>query len=308
MQEGALSLMQMAKTSQALAELGEAGVLDRLVLTDPTYGGVAASFATLGRRDRRRARRAVGVRRPPGDRADHPARRCRRASRPPSSCCEHGLVDMVGPARAPARAAGDAAAGRRAAAAAAGRRDAREPAPWRRGRRGRRPSVARSGDAWERVRLARHPAGRPRWTTSDTSFDGFVGAARRPAVAATARRSSAGSARLDGRPVVVIGHQKGHTTARAGRAQLRHAAARPGYRKALRLMRLRRASSACRWSRWSTRPGAYPGVEAEEQRPGGRHRGEPAADARLPVPVVAVVTGEGGSGGALALGGRPTGC
>lgn len=47
MQEGALSLMQMAKTGQALAELDEAGILTVAVVTDPTYGGVAASFATL---------------------------------------------------------------------------------------------------------------------------------------------------------------------------------------------------------------------------------------------------------------------
>lgn len=47
MQEGALALMQMAKTAQALAELDEAGVLVMTLVTDPTYGGVAASFATL---------------------------------------------------------------------------------------------------------------------------------------------------------------------------------------------------------------------------------------------------------------------
>lgn len=48
MQEGTLSLMQMAKTSAALARLAEAGLLYISVLTDPTYGGVTASFATLG--------------------------------------------------------------------------------------------------------------------------------------------------------------------------------------------------------------------------------------------------------------------
>src|SRR5262249_43451967 len=48
MQEGCVSLMQMAKTSQAVARLGEAGVLFISFLTDPTYGGVSASYATLG--------------------------------------------------------------------------------------------------------------------------------------------------------------------------------------------------------------------------------------------------------------------
>ena len=48
MQEGCVSLMQMAKTSQAFARLHEEGVLTMCLLTDPTYGGVSASFATLG--------------------------------------------------------------------------------------------------------------------------------------------------------------------------------------------------------------------------------------------------------------------
>ncbi|NUS86883.1 MAG: acetyl-CoA carboxylase, carboxyltransferase subunit beta, partial [Streptomyces sp.] len=47
MQEGALALMQMAKTAQAMAELDEAGILTVSLITDPTYGGVAASYATL---------------------------------------------------------------------------------------------------------------------------------------------------------------------------------------------------------------------------------------------------------------------
>ena len=48
MQEGMISLMQMAKTVEALNKLGEAGLLYISVLTDPTYGGVSASFASLG--------------------------------------------------------------------------------------------------------------------------------------------------------------------------------------------------------------------------------------------------------------------
>ena len=48
MQEGIISLMQMAKTSAAIAKLDEAGLLYISVLTDPTYGGVTASFASLG--------------------------------------------------------------------------------------------------------------------------------------------------------------------------------------------------------------------------------------------------------------------
>ena len=73
MQEGALSLMQLAKTTQALAALNRAGILTISVVTDPTYGGVAASFATQA--DVIIAERGahLGLRRPPGDRANDSA-------------------------------------------------------------------------------------------------------------------------------------------------------------------------------------------------------------------------------------------
>jgi acetyl-CoA carboxylase carboxyl transferase subunit alpha len=109
-----------------------------------------------------------------------------------------------------------------------------------------------------------------------------------------------GWARLDGRTVMVIGHQKG----RDMKENLRRNFGMPhpeGYRKALRLMGL-----AAKFGRpvvtLIDTPGAYPGIGAEE-------RGQAEAIARnlremahLPVPIVAAVVGEGGSGGALALG------
>ena len=110
----------------------------------------------------------------------------------------------------------------------------------------------------------------------------------------------AGLAGFRGRSVAVIGHQKGRTT----KERIRHnfGQARPeGYRKARRIMRL-----AARFARpiltFVDTPGAYPGIGAEE-------RGQAEAIARnliemagLPVPIVVTITGEGGSGGALALG------
>jgi len=109
-----------------------------------------------------------------------------------------------------------------------------------------------------------------------------------------------GWARLGGASVMVIGHQKGRDT----RENIKRNFGMPhpeGYRKALRLMQLAARFGAPIITLIDT-PGAYPGLGAEE-------RGQSEALARnilemslLPVPIVAVVVGEGGSGGALALG------
>ncbi|MEJ2159355.1 MAG: acetyl-CoA carboxylase carboxyltransferase subunit alpha [Chromatiales bacterium] len=109
-----------------------------------------------------------------------------------------------------------------------------------------------------------------------------------------------GMARLEGKPVMVIGHQKGRDTKE--RVYRNYGMPRPeGYRKALRLMRLAERFSIPIVTLIDT-PGAYPGVGAEE-------RGQSEAIARnlysmaeLRTPIVSVVIGEGGSGGALAVG------
>lgn len=110
----------------------------------------------------------------------------------------------------------------------------------------------------------------------------------------------AGLADFRGRPVVVVGHQKGRST----RERIRRNFGQPrpeGYRKALRAMQLAERFRLPILSFVDT-PGAYPGIEAEE-------RGQAEAIARnllemavLRVPIVVTVTGEGGSGGALAVG------
>jgi acetyl-CoA carboxylase carboxyl transferase subunit alpha len=110
----------------------------------------------------------------------------------------------------------------------------------------------------------------------------------------------AGLARLDGKPIMLIGHQKGRDTKE--RLLRNYGSARPeGYRKALRLMRLAEKFTIPVVTLIDT-AGAYPGIGAEE-------RGQSEAIARnlytmssLKVPIVSVVTGEGGSGGALAIG------
>jgi len=109
-----------------------------------------------------------------------------------------------------------------------------------------------------------------------------------------------GIGRLDGRPIMVIGHQKGRTTKE--KLDRHFGMPRPeGYRKALRLMRMAEKFGLPILTFIDT-PGAYPGVGAEE-------RGQSEAIARnlfvmsrLRVPIICTVIGEGGSGGALAIG------
>ncbi len=110
----------------------------------------------------------------------------------------------------------------------------------------------------------------------------------------------AGPARLDGKPVMIIGHQKGRDTKE--RVRRNYGMPKPeGYRKALRLMKLAERFRMPLITFIDT-AGAYPGVGAEE-------RGQSEAIARnlfemskLQIPILTVVIGEGGSGGALAIG------
>jgi acetyl-CoA carboxylase carboxyl transferase subunit alpha len=109
-----------------------------------------------------------------------------------------------------------------------------------------------------------------------------------------------GVARLEAQPVVVIGEQKGRDT----QAKVRRNFGMPrpeGYRKALRLMRLAERFQLPVITFIDT-PGAYPGVGAEERGQSEAIARNLFAMARLRVPVIATVIGEGGSGGALAIG------
>ena len=108
-----------------------------------------------------------------------------------------------------------------------------------------------------------------------------------------------GLARLNGQPVMVLGHQKGRGTKE--RSQRNFGMPRPeGYRKALRLMKLAEKFELPLFTFVDT-PGAFPGIDAEERNQSeaiGRNLYEMAA---LRVPIVTTIIGEGGSGGALAI-------
>ena len=109
----------------------------------------------------------------------------------------------------------------------------------------------------------------------------------------------AGLAKYHGRPVAIVGHQKGRDTKQ--RLVRNFGQPKPeGYRKALRVMQL-----AAKFGRpilsFVDTQGAYPGIDAEERGQGEAIARNLREMARLPVPIVVTVTGEGGSGGALAI-------
>lgn len=151
---------------------------------------------------------------------------------------------------------------------------------------------------WQKTQVARHPD-RPHFRDFiATITDDFMPLAGDRAFADDPAIIG-GLARIDGRRVMIIGHEKGDDTA----SRLRHnfGMAKPeGYRKAIRLMQLADRFGLPIVTLVDT-PGAFPGVQAEE-------RGQAEAIARsteqclaLNVPLIAVIVGEGGSGGAVAL-------
>jgi len=160
-------------------------------------------------------------------------------------------------------------------------------------------SIFASLTPWQITQLARHPR-RPYTLdyvgTICTEFTELHG----DRMFADDQAIVGGLGRIDGRAVMIIGHQKGRDTKE--RVRRNYGMPKPeGYRKALRLMRLAERFGLPLVTLIDTQ-GAYPGVGAEE-------RGQSEAIARnlfemsvLSVPIVTVVTGEGGSGGALAIG------
>jgi acetyl-CoA carboxylase carboxyl transferase subunit alpha len=152
--------------------------------------------------------------------------------------------------------------------------------------------------AWQRVQLARHPRRPYTLDLIPLLTEDFV-ELHGDRLFGDDHAVVGGLARLDGHPIVVMGHQKGRDT----EEKLHRNFGMPhpeGYRKALRLMQLAERFRKPVLTLVDT-PGAYPGLGAEE-------RGQAEAIARnlremagLTTPIVTVVTGEGGSGGALAL-------
>lgn len=153
--------------------------------------------------------------------------------------------------------------------------------------------------AFERVQLARHPDRPHTLDFIERLFEEFVEVhgdrrfADDPAMVC-------GMARFHGLPVIVVGHQKGRDTKQ--RSYRNFGMPKPeGYRKALRVMKMAEKFGRPIFTFIDT-PGAYPGIDAEERGQAEAIAYNLREMAKLKVPVIVTVIGEGGSGGALAIG------
>ena len=295
MQEGIVSLMQMAKTSAALKRHSDAGLLYVSVLTDPTTGGVTASWAMLGDIILAEPHALIGF---AGPRVIEQTigQKLPKGFQRAEFLVEHGFVDRILP-REEAKEVlaeilrmhgkdievssevltlGDGDVKRSLAA----------------------PETGEKTSAWDCVQKARkkdRPVGEDYIRELFPDFIEFHGDRLYGDDAAII----GGIASFDGTPVTVIAEAKGADT----KENIRRNFGMPspeGYRKALRLMK-----QAEKFHRpvicLVDTPGAFCGMEAEE-----RGQGEAIAQnlmemSGLKTPIVSVVTGEGGSGGALAL-------
>ena len=154
-------------------------------------------------------------------------------------------------------------------------------------------------EAWDHVQLARHP-NRP-YTSDyiDLVFEDFL-ELHGDRVFGDDRAMVCGLAKLDGRRVLVIGHRKGRDTKE--KIACNFGCAHPeGYRKAYRFMKLAEKFKLPIITFINT-PGAYPGIGAEERGQALAIAENLMLMANLKVPIVCIVIGEGGSGGALGIG------
>ena len=286
MQEGIHSLMQMAKTSAALKRHHDAGCLYVSVLTDPTTGGVTASFAMLGDiilaepgaligfAGPRVIEQTIGQKLPKGfQRAEF--------------LQEHGFVDQIVERPRLRETLAEIVAMHKQGTYDLPEVEEKET-----------QAVQRNLTPWERVQLSRdkaRPVGAEYIEELFTDFMEFHGDRYYrddPAIVG-------GIAYLDGQPVTVIGIQKGKDM----KDCMRHNYGMPspeGYRKAIRLMK-----QAEKFHRpvitFVNTAGAFCGMEAEEGGQGEAIARNLYEMSGLKVPVITFMIGEGGSGGALAL-------
>ena len=291
MQEGIVSLMQMAKTSAALKRHSDAGLLYISVLTDPTTGGVTASFAMLGDVILAEPKALIGFAGPRvieqtiGQKLPEGFQRA-------EFLLEHGFLDaIVERPQMKAVLSKILALHENGKGTDFNRKECAQDLV----ADGRKEEKL---TAWQRVELSRRkdrPVGSDYIDELFTDFVEFHG----DRYFADDKAIIGGVARFHGMPVTVIAQAKGRNT----KENIERNFGMPepeGYRKALRLMK-----QAEKFARpvicLVDTPGAFCGLEAEE-------RGQGEAIARniyemsgLKVPVVSIIIGEGGSGGALAM-------
>jgi acyl-CoA carboxylase subunit beta len=278
-QEGMIALFQMAKTAVAAARLREVGVPLLTVLADPTMGGVLASFASLGDVILAEPRARVAF---VGPRVHSTAI---GDSAPPGTAefaFQHGLIDAIVERDRLRPVLGYLAGALRAGAPAAQEKRS-SPEPPRNGK-GRR-------DVWETVELARH-ADRPSGRALANAVFSEIFELHGDRQGEDDDSVMAAIGRLGVRPVVVVAQDRRSLALGRSRAS--------GYRKAQRAYTLAERFRLPLITLVDT-PGAATDADAEAAGITGAIAESLARLARLRAPVINVVIGEGGSGGALAL-------
>ncbi len=291
MQEGVLSLLQMAKTAAALRRLSRSGVPFFSVLCDPVYGGVSASFAALGDVILAESGARAGFAGPAV------IEQTIRQTLPRGFQTADFLL---------ARGHLDAVVNRSELRVTLGRLlrlHAQLPVAETVTALAARPTPIRPPEptprtAWETVQLARHP-GRPHLGEYlEQVFEEFF-ELRGDRTQEDDPAIVGGLGTIAGRTVVVVGHRKGRGTKDG--VHRNFGMPHPGgYRKALRLFRYAERFGLPLVTLVDT-PGAYPGIRAEEENQSGAIAECIATLSELRVPVLTLIHGEGGSGGALAL-------
>jgi acetyl-CoA carboxylase carboxyl transferase subunit beta len=288
MQEGMFALWQMARTAAAIKKLRAAGVPYISVLTDPTTGGVFASFASLGDIIMAEPEALIGFAGPRVAEAmmGHPLP---EGSHRAEYLLAHGHVDAVVPRTALRQAIVDAL-GIWRDAQALGEQEVRPAASWQ------ADPARKLPDAWELTRAVRSPERPSAAAYIHGMIAGWVPLAG-DRLEADDPAVIGGMGRLAGMPVMAIGLDRGHDHC-PEEAPLHPRPA--GFRKAHRLLTL-----AARWRLpvvlLVDTPGAWPGIESEEHGLAASIAQDLSLLSDLPTPTVSVVIGEGGSGGALAL-------
>lgn len=291
MQEGIVSLMQMAKTSAALKHHSDAGLLYISILTDPTTGGVTASFAMLGDVILAEPKALIGFAGPRvieqtiGQKLPEGFQRA-------EFLLEHGFLDaIVERPQMKAVLSKILALHENGKGTDFNRKECAQDLV----ADGRKEEKLTAGQRVELSRRKDRPVGSDYIDALFTDFVEFHG----DRYFADDKAIIGGVARFHGMPVTVIAQAKGRNTKE--NIERNFGMPKPeGYRKALRLMK-----QAEKFARpvicLVDTPGAFCGLEAEE-------RGQGEAIARniyemsgLKVPVVSIIIGEGGSGGALAM-------
>ena len=297
MQEGTTSLMQMAKVSAAVRRHSEAGLLYLTVLTDPTTGGVTASFAMEGDVILAEPGALVGFAGPRVvEQTTH--KRLPAGFQRSEFLVEHGFCDLIVERRDMVATISELLAlheGRVPGSLAPHRLTHEEP----RGRRGNRPRrVQEPASAYDIVKLTRSADRATSLELIERSLDGFVELhgdrlfADDPAVVA-------GIGWKGDRVLTVVAIERGNSTKE--RVRRNFGMAHPeGYRKAQRLMRQAEKFGRPVLCLVDT-SGAYCGIGAEERGQGEAIASSLVEMSGLTTPIVSVIVGEGGSGGALAL-------